>query len=221
MSTDETTPADTVGDEELREKYEGRTLDMAALKGLAHPLRVQLLDALSVYGPNTASGLAERFGESSGATSYHLRQLEKHGFVREVEGRGSGRERWWERVPGGISLPSGSESKRADAATRAAGSLVNAEWGRGRQQLLDDFGQRHEELADEWLDLAIIHTSNLQLTVSDLATLQRRLERFLVDATAEFRGRGRIPGSRPVQLQMNLFPVIDGEVAPDPGEDAE
>ena len=79
-----------------------RTLDVNDLKALAHPLRVQLLDALSTYGAATASGLADRLGESSGATSYHLRQLEKHGFVRELKGKGSARERWWERVPGGL-----------------------------------------------------------------------------------------------------------------------
>src|SRR6188474_1094363 len=84
--------------------HQDRHLDMQRLKALAHPLRVQILDTLSIYGAFTASGLAERLGESSGATSYHLRQLERHGFVREVEGKGTGRERWWERVPGGITL---------------------------------------------------------------------------------------------------------------------
>jgi DNA-binding transcriptional ArsR family regulator len=63
-------------------------LEGARLKALAHPLRVQLLDALSTYGPATASALGERLGESSGATSYHLRQLEKSGFVREDAARG-------------------------------------------------------------------------------------------------------------------------------------
>jgi DNA-binding transcriptional ArsR family regulator len=64
-----------------------------SLKALARPLPVQILDVLSTYGAQTASGLAERLGESSGATSYHLRQLERHAFVREVEGRGTARER--------------------------------------------------------------------------------------------------------------------------------
>src|SRR3954471_15102943 len=72
----------------------------AALKALAHPLRVRLLETLSRYGAQTASNLAARLGESSGSTSYHLRQLARHGLVREVEGRGTARERWWERPPG-------------------------------------------------------------------------------------------------------------------------
>jgi len=81
-----------------------RSLDMTSLRALAHPLRVRMLDVLSTYGPQTASGLAERLGESSGSTSYHLRQLAQHDFIREVADRGNARERWWERVPGGISV---------------------------------------------------------------------------------------------------------------------
>src|ERR1700712_4506202 len=97
---------------------DARELDLVALKALAHPLRVQIFDALSVHGSFTASGLAERFSESSGATSYHLRQLEKHGYVREVAGKGTGRERWWERVPGSIQI--GGEKIEATPAGRSA-----------------------------------------------------------------------------------------------------
>lgn len=66
------------------------------LRALAHPLRGRLLGLLRLDGPSTASRLAERVGESSGTTSYHLRQLEQYGFVAEVEGRGTARERWWQ-----------------------------------------------------------------------------------------------------------------------------
>jgi DNA-binding transcriptional ArsR family regulator len=70
-------------------------LEPRNLKGLAHPLRVRLLGALREEGPATASLLAVRLGESSGATSYHLRQLAAFGFIVEDARRGSGRERWW------------------------------------------------------------------------------------------------------------------------------
>ncbi|WP_405583337.1 transcriptional regulator [Streptomyces sp. NBC_01092] len=48
--------------------------------------------------------LAERLGQSSGATSYHLRQLAAHGFVEDDPERGKGRERWWKAVEQGISV---------------------------------------------------------------------------------------------------------------------
>src|SRR3546814_3464440 len=71
-----------------------RVLDAGALRALAHPLRVQIFDILSQYGPQTASTLAAMTGESSGATSYHLRALARQDLIREVDGRGTARERW-------------------------------------------------------------------------------------------------------------------------------
>lgn len=66
------------------------------LKGLAHPLRLQLLAALRQDGPATATLLAQRFNESTGATSYHLRQLARHGFIEpDIAHAAGGRERWW------------------------------------------------------------------------------------------------------------------------------
>jgi DNA-binding transcriptional ArsR family regulator len=70
-------------------------LDPRNLKGLAHPLRLRLLGLLREEGPATASMLAARLGESSGATSYHLRQLEGFGFITADAERGTGRDRWW------------------------------------------------------------------------------------------------------------------------------
>jgi DNA-binding transcriptional ArsR family regulator len=69
--------------------------DVRALRALAHPLRSRLLGQLRLHGPATASRLGRAVGESSGSTSYHLRQLAAYGFVEEVEGQGTARERWW------------------------------------------------------------------------------------------------------------------------------
>ncbi|AVT39020.1 winged helix-turn-helix domain-containing protein [Plantactinospora sp. BB1] len=70
-------------------------LNPTSLRGLAHPLRVRILNTLREHGPATATLLAERLNQSTGATSYHLRQLAQYGFVVEEPGRGAGRERWW------------------------------------------------------------------------------------------------------------------------------
>lgn len=188
-----------------------RVVDAESLKALAHPLRVRLVDALSTYGPATASGLAERLGESSGATSYHLRQLARHGFVREVEGRGTARERWWERVP--VSLQLGSKETRATPAGRAANRLVTREFISTRQNLLRDYIESESEVDDEWSDAATISLLNLHLTAEQLAEVSARLDALV----AEFRERwvGETPpGSRPVQIQINAFPVVDGDITP-------
>jgi DNA-binding transcriptional ArsR family regulator len=189
-----------------------RKLDVESLKGLAHPLRVQILDRLSVHGPATASGLGEALAESSGATSYHLRQLEKHGFVREVEGRGVGRERWWERTPGGISLS--PEARAESESARAASDMIMREWEHNRSILLTDFLDRGDLLGEDWLLATLVSTANLRLTREQTLEIQGRLERVLDEIVDEFRGRND-PGSRPVQLHINLFPVVSAEATPD------
>lgn len=73
-----------------------RISDPAALKAVAHPLRGRLLLLLRLEGPATASALARRVGESSGSTSYHLRQLARFGFVAETPEQPSRRERRWQ-----------------------------------------------------------------------------------------------------------------------------
>jgi DNA-binding transcriptional ArsR family regulator len=81
-----------------------RALDPRTLRGLAHPIRMRLLFALRHQGPATASQLGERLGESSGATSYHLRQLATYGFVEDAPELGKGRERWWRAAVQGTTF---------------------------------------------------------------------------------------------------------------------
>jgi len=193
-----------------------RQLDMESLKALAHPLRVQILDTLSTYGQFTASGLAERLGESSGATSYHLRQLERHGFVREVEGKGTGRERWWERMPGAINL----DATQLDhtPASLAASKTIVRQWARTRNELLNDFQERGIDLlSTEWLRASDVSTVNLKLTVDDLKELSEGWMDFIEPFIIRHRGKNP-PGSRPVQIHFNAFPVVDGEETPESPE---
>ena len=199
-------------------EYEGtgsipdRLLDMESLKALAHPLRVQILDTLSTYGQFTASGLAERLGESSGATSYHLRQLERHGFVREVEGKGTGRERWWERMPGAINL--NAADMEHTPATLAASKTLVRQWSRSRTELLDDFQERGLELlTKEWMEGSVVSTVNLRLTAEQLREISQKWDEFIDPFVVAYRGQNP-PGSRPVQIHFNAFPVIDGDETP-------
>jgi len=84
-------------------------LDPVTLRGLAHPLRVRILGVLREHGPANATTLSEMLGQSTGATSYHLRQLASYGFIVEDTGSGKasgrgGRERWWKAAHQGTVL---------------------------------------------------------------------------------------------------------------------
>ncbi|WP_139417443.1 ArsR/SmtB family transcription factor [Agromyces laixinhei] len=187
----------------------------ASLKSLAHPLRVRIYDELSAYGPLTASGLADRLSESSGSTSYHLRQLERTGLVREDTTRGKGRERWWERTPGSIAIPD-ARSLPPGSADRLAVKLVEDEWFRSRDQNFHEFVSEGDQVfGDEWLDVATSDTINLRLTPEQLHGLITDIDVVLghyIDA----HKKTPTPGSRPVQIQINAFPLVRGE----PTEDA-
>ncbi|MBO8189931.1 winged helix-turn-helix domain-containing protein [Streptomyces spirodelae] len=77
------------------------TSDPAALKALAHPLRLKILRRLAAAGAATATALAAELGENTGTLSYHLRQLERAGFIEDdPEHSANGRERWWRGVRG-------------------------------------------------------------------------------------------------------------------------
>src|SRR5918994_3262641 len=56
---------------------------------LLHPERRRLVEALAA-GPNSASGLARRLGESRQRLNYHLRLLEEAGQVELAEERWKG-----------------------------------------------------------------------------------------------------------------------------------
>lgn len=72
--------------------------DVETLKALSHPIRLRLLGMLRSDGAATASELGRALGESSGSTSYHLRQLARYGFVADAEEQPSRRERRWRSV---------------------------------------------------------------------------------------------------------------------------
>jgi DNA-binding transcriptional ArsR family regulator len=114
-------------------------LDASSLRALAHPLRVRIVGRLRIGGPATATMLAGDLGESSGATSYHLRALAKHGFVEEEVGRGTGRERWWRAAQEMTSWQPGDFEGDPDAEAAE-------EWLLGFQ------ARRAMELIDSWLD---------------------------------------------------------------------
>src|SRR3954467_6520469 len=69
--------------------------DPGALKALAHPARLSVVDELYQGSERTSSELAELTGLSPSAMSYHLRALERWGIVERGEEREDGRERPW------------------------------------------------------------------------------------------------------------------------------
>lgn len=160
-------------------------LTPTALRGLVHPIRLRLLDLLQADGPATASGLAQRIGESSGVTSYHLRVLAKHGFVVEDPERGNARDRWWRAVHRSTSFTFRAQEDPGTEETIEEAErfirLVADESHRRVLAAIGTFPAHREELGtlpwtvSEWpLQLTMEEAKALRRDVSDLITRYQR-----------------------------------------------
>lgn len=198
-----------------------RTLDAGALKALAHPLRVRIFDLLASRGPQTASSLAALVGETSGSTSYHLRALAAHDLIREVEGRGTARERWWERPKGRIDLPGPDE--QMSPANRAAAQIVTSEFFRLRHETLMQYLNRPEsEVPEGWRDVGITVTTHLDVTPAQAMALRQEMEDLIEQAIERYRGQTG-PDVRRVSVRAELFdlPTSPRASTADAGETTE
>ena len=104
--------------------------DAVALRALAHPVRLRLLSLLRIEGPSTATALAARLGLNSGATSYHLRLLARHGFSEDDAGQGTRRERWWKASHQSTTFfEPGSSREQYEAGAAFAEAVLTAQIG--------------------------------------------------------------------------------------------
>lgn len=181
-----------------------RQLDPHSLRGIAHPLRMRLLSSLKEYGPATASQLAARLGESSGATSYHLRQLAEYGFVEDDPERGTGRERWWKSVYDGTRVDSVSDLlNHADPEVRGALNLFLQEIAANHTLEVATFLGTTHEWSDEWREAADMSDSTLRLTPRQLRELAERLHSVI----ESYRGGSEdAEGAETVRIHLHAFP---------------
>ncbi|MFI6694953.1 ArsR/SmtB family transcription factor [Streptomyces sp. NPDC050433] len=181
-----------------------RHLDPRSLRGLAHPLRMRLLNALRHHGPATASQLADRLGESSGATSYHLRQLASHGFVADDPERGRGRERWWKAADYGVMV---DDTLQFDASPEVRGALntyMHEVASIHGQEVSTWLGTAHEWPRD-WATKADFSDFTLRLTPELMAELDGRVH----DLIASYADRATPESAEDVaqvRIHLHAFP---------------
>ncbi|MFJ8595618.1 ArsR/SmtB family transcription factor [Streptomyces sp. NPDC093598] len=180
-------------------------LDARSLRGLAHPLRMRLLTALRRGGPATASQLAEKLGESSGATSYHLRQLAEYGFVEDAPGHGKGRERWWRSVHGGVQFDE-ALLRDADPAVRGAASVWLHEVATTHAQELSTFLGTAHEWPREWSRASDASDFTLHLPPALALELIERMHE-LVKSYRTRASAEAVPDVEQVRVHTHVFPV--------------
>ncbi|MPY56945.1 ArsR/SmtB family transcription factor [Streptomyces spongiae] len=182
-----------------------RVLDARSLRGLAHPLRMQLLRALRQNGPATASKLAERLGESSGATSYHLRQLAEHGFIEDAPEHGKGRERWWRAAHMGVQFDD-SLHKHPDPAVRGAADLFIHETANFHTQEVATYLGTTGDWSDEWNRSTDLSDMTLRLTPELALDLITKMHALVDSYQGEVPADGT-PNAETVRVHTHLFPI--------------
>jgi DNA-binding transcriptional ArsR family regulator len=190
-----------------------KQLDARSVRALAHPLRVRILYSLRADGPGTATTLAERLGESSGATSYHLRVLAEHGFVDEDTSRGRGRERWWRAVHDMTSWRPGQFRDDPDA--QAAEEWLSGSVARHGMELLDDWVHRRASTDPAWVAVSDLSDYGPVMTAGQLRALLDEVREVILrhqDAAAGTPDPAPGPEGHParrVHVLLYAFPAGD------------
>ncbi|MFF5791813.1 ArsR/SmtB family transcription factor [Paeniglutamicibacter sp. NPDC012692] len=114
--------------------------DPQAIRALAHEARLTVLEELfASQSTRTATELASRCNLTPSAMSYHLRALEKYGYVIRAANEGDGRERRWKAA--GDELVLGS---LADSAS-AKNAYLNVQLNAFRDRLSAEITRRDKE----------------------------------------------------------------------------
>jgi len=178
--------------------------DAQTMRALAHPVRIALIEELSVAGPMTATEVGERIGESPTTCSFHLRQLAKYGFVEEAGG-GKGRARPWRMTSIGMSFSDTHDDPEAEIAANALSRVIRErQLGRYQTWLQTKaaYPRRWREAADESEWGAYLTAEELDQVNAEIVTLLRsRFRERLTDPSK------RPPGAALVEMLVLSYPI--------------
>lgn len=164
-----------------------RVTDPSRIRALAHPIRLELFDILTERGEVTATECAQILGESAASCSFHLRMLEKYGFIERAPARG--REKPWRIMARSWDMRPERDSPGSLRAFQELAVLgLDAEWDRIRRYFSDA-----DQETDDWVQASTFTRSTFWATAEELAELSRDLQNI----TDRFAGRSADPSKRP------------------------
>ena len=178
------------------------TGDPAAMRALAHPTRLAVLELLGEVGPLTASEAGRRLGESAGTMSWHLRLLARHGFVTEAAGK-HGRQRPWTLTALGTRWDPEPQSAAERAAAHALSSVaVDRAVGELRAWLASRYAAPRP-----WQRAAALGNWTLYLTAAEAEQLRDQIYALLEQYDDRMARPSQRPrGAVPVRALVALHP---------------
>jgi DNA-binding transcriptional ArsR family regulator len=185
-------------------------IDGPALKAMAHPMRVQILRILQLRRRASVTSLAEELDETTGATSYHLRQLAKHGFVEQCEPtddvseRAGRKQLWWRMAVDEIHTTGFDFLENED--TREAFAFLMREDLAERSRRLANWHATVTQWPEEWQRASSDMNGTLDLSPRQARAFADDLNALVQKYRAVKPGRG----ARPVDVQYAVYPSDTG-----------
>ena len=185
--------------------------DPRAIRALAHPARLAIIETLGSGEELTATELAAVTGLSPSATSYHLKALAKWGIVAAGEARADGRDRPWKATGRSVTVSSEAPSSTAVAEIAIMDTFLDR-----NRVLATEFLSRQADEPPEWRDAAELANHDYWMTAEELAKAVQDMRDVL--APYEERRRDMRPAaSRRVRIARLVVPRADDAPAPAPG----
>ncbi|AUG75532.1 hypothetical protein CFP65_0570 [Kitasatospora sp. MMS16-BH015] len=194
-----------------------RLSDPKAIRALAHPVRLDLIEALGGMGVATAAQCGRAIGVSQASCSFHLRQLAKYGFVEDAGPGQDRRERLWRVADRQIGL--GAAEEVDPAVTRELSrAVVEREFAR-----VLDWVERAPAEPVPWRETARGMAATVRVTAAEAAEIKaawhRALEPYLAREAEQAAQAGEsADGRRVVRYFMAASPQADINDQGDQGE---
>jgi len=173
--------------------------DPRAIRALAHPARLALIEALLPGDELTATEAASLTGLSPSATSYHLKALQRWGIVEAGRPRADGRDGPWKATGHSIAV-----SSNAPRTVLAETAVLEVFLDRNRA-LATEFLEHEADEPAQWRDTMELGNGDYWLTSGEVAEILAALRRVL-EPYEQRRRDSRPDGSRRVRIARLIVP---------------
>lgn len=177
--------------------------DPLALRALAHPVRLKLVQLVGRVGRITGTEAARQLGISQALASHHLRQLAKYGFIERAPGE-DGRGRPWRVTSTSMDTKSGHPEGRA------ATDLLQQHLLQEAALQLQEWQRRRDQYDARWAAPTELASGLIYLTVDEMEELRAGLDALIEPLVQRRRigdHAGRPDDAVPVAFTVLATPV--------------
>ena len=177
--------------------------DAKAMRAMAHPVRLALLELIRTEGEITASQAAELLDDSPGNMSWHLQTLAKYGFIEEAEGA-KGRSRPWKLA----SVTNRFRAAPDDPTSLAAGQALQMTVFERSYELMREWWSHEQSFDPKWRDAAFMTDSISYVTPEEMTEIGEQLAEMLTQFNDRADKSLRPEGAIAVHFNAHAHPLV-------------